>query len=72
LEKARHKLNTIKSYVGENEFAVGYLTIADFHLAENLYYFETLYPSEKDNYAFWWRIRHNFERLPEIKAYYQR
>lgn len=72
LEKARPKFDAIKAFVGEKEFALGYLSLADFLLAEHLYYFETLYPSEKSNYGFWWRIRHNFESLPEIKAYYSR
>lgn len=71
LERCREKLDAIKAFVENREFALGYLTLADFHLAEELYYFETLYPSEKHNYAFWWRIRKNFEALPEIKAYYQ-
>jgi glutathione S-transferase len=72
LEKARPKFDYIRNFVGDGQFALGYLTLVDFLLAENLYYFETLYPSEKQNYAFWWRIRHNFEALPEVKAYYQR
>lgn len=48
------------------------MTYADFWLSEQLYYFEALYPNEKGNYPFWSRIRHNFECLPEIKAYYER
>lgn len=51
---------------------MGYLTLVDFYLAEQLAYFEALFPSEYKNYGFWWRIRHTFEELPEIKAYYQR
>ena len=51
---------------------MGYLTLADFILAENLAYFEALFPSEHKNYGFWWRIRHNFNELPQIKAYYKR
>lgn len=72
LEKARSKFNTLRDFVGENKFALGYLTLVDFILAENLYYFEALYPSESKNFAFWWNIRKNFEALPEIKAYYER
>lgn len=72
LEKARPKFNYIKDFVGDKQFALGYLTLADFVLAENLAYFETLYPSEQKTYEFWWRIRHNFEELPGIKAYYKR
>jgi len=51
---------------------LGYLTVIDFLLSEHLYYFETLYPEERVNYQFWWRIRDNFNAFPEIKAYYQR
>jgi len=58
--------------VGDKKFALGYLTLVDFHLAENLYYFETLYPHEKTHFAFWWRIRDNFNALPEISAYYEK
>jgi len=72
LEKARPKLNHLKDFVGDKNFALGYLTLVDFILAENLAYFEALYPSEHKNYGFWWRIRHNFDELPEIKAYYKR
>jgi len=68
----RSKFDSIKHFIGDKQFALGYLTLVDFILAENLYYFEHLYPHEKANYGFWWRIRHNFEALPEIKAYYTR
>lgn len=37
-----------------------------------LYSFEALYPDEKDNYPFWWRIRKNVEALPGVRAYYDR
>ena len=72
LEKHRPKLNYIKDFIGDKQFALGYLTLADFYLAEQLAYFEALFPSEHKNFAFWWRIRHNFEELPQIKAYYKR
>lgn len=72
LEKARPKFVALKEFIGDQQFALGYLTLADFVLAENLAYFETLYPSEHKNFGFWWRIRHNFEELPGVKAYYKR
>lgn len=72
LEKARSKFDYIKHFIGDKEFALGYLTLVDFLLAENLYYFEALYPSERKNYGFWWRIRHNVESLPGVRAYYTR
>lgn len=57
LEKARTKLDFLKDFIGEKPFAIGYLTLVDFIFAEILYYFESLYPNERKNYAFWWRIR---------------
>ncbi len=44
LDRARVKLDEIKKFIGDKEFSLGYLTLADFHLAENLYYFEAIYP----------------------------
>ena len=72
LEKARDKLNYIREFVGDKPFVMGYLTLVDFYLADYLYLFETLYPSERKHFEFWWRIRKNFEALPEIQAYYKR
>ena len=51
---------------------MGYLTILDFYLAEALYYFEYLFPSQRKNYNYLWRIRANFEALPGVQAYYSR
>jgi hypothetical protein len=46
--------------------------LVDFYLAEMYSYFDALYPSERKNFSFWGRIKHNFEQLPQTKAYYQR
>lgn len=70
LETIRPKLNYIKEFIGDKQFALGYLTLADFYLAEQLSYFETFFPSEHKNFGYWWRIRHNFEELKEIRSYY--
>lgn len=72
LEKVRPKLNYIKEFIGDKQFALGYLTLVDFYLAEQLSYFETFFPSEHKNFGYWWRIRHNFEELEEIRSYYKR
>lgn len=61
LEKHRPKLNYVKEFIGDKQFALGYLTLVDFYLAEQLAYFEALFPSEHKNFGFWWRIRHNFD-----------
>jgi hypothetical protein len=39
LEKARPKFNYIKEFVGDKQWALGYLTLVDFILAEMLAYF---------------------------------
>lgn len=72
LEKARTKLDYIKNFIGDKQWALGYLTIADFEIAEISYYFETVYPEEYLNWSFWETIRENFNALPEIRAYYKR
>ena len=72
LPKIKPKLDYLKQFIGDKEFALGYPTLADFYLAEDLYYFETIFPTEHRHYLFWWRIRHNFEELPGIRAYYKR
>ena len=72
LEKARTKLDYIQSFVGDKHWALGYLTIADFEIAEVSYYFETIYPQEYLNWSFWETIRENFNALPQIQAYYKR
>jgi len=72
LEKIRPKLNYLKDFVGDKQWALGYLSLIDFYLAEQLNYFESFFQSEHKDYGFWWRIRHNFEELPQIRAYYKR
>jgi len=33
-------------YIGNKDFVIGYLTLADFKIAEAIYYFEKLYPEQ--------------------------
>jgi glutathione S-transferase len=72
LEKVKPKFDYLKEFVGEREFTIGYLTLADFLLSERLYLIEALAPHFRKEYKFLWRIRHNFEQLPGIRAYYDR
>ncbi len=39
LEKARPKFNYLKEFIGDKQWALGYLTLVDFVLAEMLAYF---------------------------------
>lgn len=44
LKKYSHKLDELNKYTGQNGFVLGYLSLADFVVAEDSYYFETVYP----------------------------
>lgn len=72
LEKIRPKFDYLKKFVGERDFALGYLTLADFILSERLYFIEEIFPELRTTYSFLWRVRHNFEQVPGIIAYYSR
>lgn len=72
LEKAKVKLDLMKKFIGEKPFALGYLTIFDFKIAEYSNYLEKIAPETFKEYEFLARIRENFNNLPEIKAYYEK
>jgi len=71
-DKISPKLKSLSDFVGEKPFALGYVTLADFILSERLYYLEKALPDLKKNYPSLFRVRHNFEQLPGIRAYYDR
>ena len=71
-EKADPKIAQLQAFYGEKEFALGYLTQADFALAEFSYYAEKIFsPEYYAKYPFLKRVRDAFENLPEIKKYYE-
>ena len=72
IEKFLPKLQQLNAFVGERDFAFGYLTLADFLISEGSHYLERLYPEEYKTLPFLQRIRENFNKLPEIVAYYAR
>lgn len=51
---------------------MGYLTLADFIIAEDSNYIEKVYPEESKKWSFLNRIKENFNKLPEIVAYYEK
>ena len=53
LEKAKPKLDMIEAFIGNNRFALGYLTLVDFEIAEASYYFAAAFPEEYTNWSFW-------------------
>lgn len=70
IQKYKPKLELINKFVGEKNFVLGYLTLADFIIAEDSYYIERVFPEEFKASPFMHRIRENFNNLPETKAYY--
>lgn len=71
VEKFTPKLNDLAAFYGEKEFALGYLTLADFHVAEFSHYVEKITPELYAKNEFLKRVRTAFESLPEIKGYYE-
>ena len=71
LAKVTPKLEMLQNFYGEKEFALGYLTLADFHMAEYSYYFEKIIPDMEVKFPFIKRVRVAFQNLPEIKKYYE-
>ena len=70
--KIKEKLDQLKAFIGEKQYVLGYLTLADFRIAEAAYYFEKLYDKQIGEYPFFGRIREAVESLPAVKAYYER
>lgn len=57
--KVKTKLEELNHFIGEKEFALGYLTLVDFKIAEASYYFEKLYTDHADSFQKLIRIRKN-------------
>lgn len=71
IEKVLPKFDEVAKFYGEKDFALGYLTLADFHFTEFSYYVEKIAPETFAKYGFLKRVRTAFEALPEIKKYYE-
>lgn len=68
--KITPKLDELSKFYGDNEFSLGYLTLADFYISEFSYYVENIAPEVYAKYSFLKKTRTAFEALPEIKKYY--
>jgi hypothetical protein len=47
----------LNEFVGEKGFVLGYLTLADFVVAEESHFIEALYPEEYKTWPFLQRVR---------------
>lgn len=57
--KVKVKLEELNKFIGEKDFALGYLTLVDFKIAEASYYFEKLYTDHSEHFQKMLRIRKN-------------
>ena len=48
--KVKNKITELNKFIGEKDYLLGYLTLADFKIAEASYYFEKLYTEHADEF----------------------
>lgn len=71
-EKIKTKATNIYNFVKGKEWALGYLTLVDFKLAEAVEYLQGIWPEHVKEFPDLVSLRERFNELPEIKAYYAR
>jgi glutathione S-transferase len=69
-DKIKPKLDNIQKFLGDKDWLMGYLTLADFKLAEPLNYVEGIWPDHFKEYPKLSVLKSRFNQLPEIQAYY--
>lgn len=69
--KLKVKIEELAHYIGNKDTSIGYLTLADFKIAEASYYFEKLYPDHVKILEPLIHIRRSLEQLPAIKKFYE-
>lgn len=62
----------VQKFYGDKEYAVGYLTVADFLFAELSYYIKTIAKEIYEKSPFFEKVKNTVEGLPEVKGYYER
>ena len=70
--KNKSKFEKLEKFLSSKKYVMGYLTLADFYVAEGSFYFQLLYPEEYGKFKGMNAIRELIENLPEVQAYYQR
>ena len=71
-EKLQWKISQLVKFLGEKEWVMGYLTLADFKLAEASYYLEGIWPEQTKLYPSLTQLRGRFDDLAFVKGYYER
>ena len=57
LEKYNPKLAQLNEFVGQKDYALGYLALIDFVVAEESHFIEAMYPEEYKRWPFLQQIR---------------
>ncbi len=71
-KKMTEKLARLQKFIGNREWALGYLTLVDFYIGHQADLIISIFPADHVQFPFLYRIRRSFHALPEIKAYYER
>lgn len=71
VEKIKPKVELVNKFYGEKEYALGYITIADFLFAELSYYVKEVSKELYEKCPSWERVQKAVMNLPEIMGYYE-
>lgn len=69
-DKVKAKIDLVYKQLGDKEWVLGYLTLADFKIAEASNYLEGIWPHHFKEYPKVGALSARFNELPQIKAYY--
>lgn len=64
--KSKQQFTKIEKCLEGKDYAIGYLTMVDFFIAEGSFYFEILFPEEYKKFKGIHRIREKIMALPEV------
>lgn len=70
-EKIKGKVALVNKFLGEKEWLVGYLTLADFKVAEAVNYLEGIWPEHFKEFPNLAALRDRFNHLEAVKKYYE-
>jgi glutathione S-transferase len=69
-DKVKAKVDAVYKFLGDKDWLLGYITLADFKISEAVNYLQGIWPEHFKEYPKLGALRDRFNELPEIKAYY--
>lgn len=70
-QEIKPKVDAVNNLLGDKDWLLGYITLADFKVAEAINYLEGIWPVHFKEYPKLVALRDRFNHLPEIEAYYK-